>query len=148
MCVCFFPLIVCWKWRPGYYLVRTPVATQIYWCEHLWTQTNRNMKRVFFPVQRVQEFEFMIWKHWFPRKRDVFSFFFFCLFESGKFKGSNLMWNSVKSLFGMFSWRKAKTCLGGIFDLCSCKCTLKYLSVPPTPTPHKDMVVITTKHFF
>ena len=63
-----------------------------YMCEQ------KNMwKGVFFCSRMCMHIlRLQVWKHWFSGKRDVF----FLLY--GKFRGSNLMWNSAKSLFKDF----------------------------------------------
>ena len=52
------------------------------------------------------------------------SFLSFFLFKYGKFRKSNLMWNSTKSLLlGAFYWIKLKLVRGYFWNLCSCMCT-------------------------
>ena len=66
-----------------------------------------------------------VWKCWFWRKTGIFIF--------SKFRGSNLMWNSTKSLW-MFSWRKL-VFVYGVFlkPMFMYMCSPIYLSDPCPP---------------
>ena len=99
--------------------------TQIYWCTHAWTK------------QVIKVFCFCLFvcfflrglKHWISRKEFLLGvFFFFFFFLIWPVKGSNLMWNHMKSLF--------RGCFGesqNYFNPCSHICKSINLSASP---PH------------